>query len=157
LRRLINYSLSLLSISYAIVLAYLLFLHPISIGRLLMYIFLLTLLILIGVDLGSNKALSKKIDRCFTRRLSLIIQSLIVVIPLIILTVLSMNYVSALIESGTRLYLGEIYVWDMYSIYLAAIPVAAYIIYYYAELFHNYLTSKIRDEVIKILSRESVE
>jgi len=124
------------------VIVYLLLLHPISIGRLLMYIFLLIPLILISVDLGFNEALSKKIDRYFTGRRSLVVQSLIIVASLIIITIWGMNYVRALIESGTRHFLGEMYERDIYSIYLVAIPVASYIIYYYAEYIYNYLTSK---------------
>jgi len=146
MRRLINYSLSILSISYAIVIVYILFLYPISIGRSLMYILLLIPLVLISVDLGFNEALSKKIDRYLTGRRSLIIQSLIIVIPLIIITIWSMNYVNTLIKSDTRYYIGEMYEGDIYSIYLAGIPVALYIIYYYAQYIYNYLISKNRNK-----------
>ena len=147
MRRLINYALFTYSTFIAIMLILILAAYPINFGRLLLYIFLLILPVLVSIDLGLNEALSKKIDRYLTGRRSLIIQSLIIVVPYITITIWSMNYVNALIKSDIRYYIGETYkidLIDFYSIYLVAIVVALYIVYYYAKIIYNYLISKIR-------------
>jgi len=149
-RSLVNYLLFIPSISCTIVVMYILFSYPVSTGRLLMYVFLLIPLALIGADLGFNKALSKRIDGYLAGRKSLITQSLIIVIPSIIIMIWGMNYVNTLIKPGTQHYIGEMYEGDIYSIYLAGIPVALYIIYYYAEyIYSNYTVSKMRNKQLR--------
>lgn len=123
---------------------YNLFVYPISVGRLLLYIFILFPLVLIGVDLGLNELISNWIDKRLTRKDSIIIQILIIVMGLITGAILGIYYMINQTSTSTQNHIIEIYGVhiDTLSIYLAAIPIATYVIYYYAQYLYNYIVSK---------------
>ena len=140
----INYLIAFLAFVMIPPIMYNLFVYPISVGRLLLYIFILFPLVLIGLDLGLNEQISNWIDKRLTRKYSIIVQVLIIVMGLITGTILGMYCIITQTSTSTQNHIIEIYGVDVdtLSIYMAVIPIAAYVIYYYALYLYNYIVSK---------------
>ncbi|MCD6300688.1 MAG: hypothetical protein J7L82_01295 [Staphylothermus sp.] len=148
LRRIINYTIAFLSGVSALHVLYNLFVYPISIGRLLMYLFLLFPLVLIALDLGFNEALSRRLDRSLTRRKSLMIQAIIIIVVLVPLMFWGMSYANSLIKTTQQTPgIEEMYPEDIFSLWAAAVPIALYVIYYYAIKVYEYIGSKHKQNI----------
>ncbi len=144
MRCLINYLIAFLAFVMIPPIINNLFAYPIGVGRLLMYIFILFSLVLIGIDLGLNELISNEIDKRLTHKDSIIVQLLIIIIGLAAGNILGIYCIITQTGTSTQNHIIEIYGVDIdtLSIYLAAIPIAAYVIYYYALYLHNYILSK---------------
>ena len=141
LKKMINYAIVVFSIIILLLDLSNLLAYPINIYRSLMYLALIIPILIIILDLGSNEALSKRIDIALSRRKSLVVQAIIISVVVSIGVVFSICYATSLINSGTSL--GMMYSVDEVSINVSALPIAAYIIYYFLQQLYQYIVPKI--------------
>ena len=141
LKKMINYAIVVFSIIILLLDLSNLLAYPINIYRSLMYLALIIPILIIILDLGSNEALSKRIDIALSRRKSLVVQAIIISVVVSIGVVFSICYATSIINSGTSL--GMMYSVDEVPINVSALPIAAYIIYYFLQQLYQYIVPKI--------------
>ncbi|NPA98976.1 MAG: hypothetical protein GXO43_06310 [Crenarchaeota archaeon] len=143
MRRLIGYFIAFLSLISTAFVLFNLFRYPVSIGRAVMYIFLLIPLILITLDLGLSEALSRQLDKSLTRRKSTVIQIIIVIVVFVSVMFWGMSFANSLfrtVQPTTNI--GVMYPGDIPSIWISAIPIALFVVYYYITKIYEYMVSK---------------
>lgn len=141
--RLIGYTIAFLSLVSALFILFNLFRYPVSIGRAVMYIFLLIPLALIALDLELDESLSRWLDRSLTRSKSMVIQTIIIVVVFVSVMFWGMSFANSLLKTGPQTTnMGEMYPEDTPSVWVSAVPIALYVVYYYATKVYEHMVSK---------------
>lgn len=143
MRRLIGYIIAFLSLVSALFVLFNLFRYPMNIGRAVMYLFLLIPLALIALDLGLYERLSRWLDKSLTRSKSMVIQTIIIVVVFVSLMFWGMSFANSLFKTALQTTsIGKMYPGDILSIWVATVPIALYVVYYYATKVYEYIISK---------------
>ncbi len=143
MRRVIGYTIAFLSLVSALFVLFNLFRYPVSIGRATMYLFLLLPLVLIALDLGLNEALSRWLGKSLTRSKSLMIQIIIIVVVFVSVMLWGMSFANSLFKVAPRTTnMGEMYSGDILAIWASAVPIALYVVYYYATKVYEHIVPK---------------
>jgi len=140
LKKLIDYTIAFLSLVSVLFVLFNLLRYPLNIGRAVMYLFLLIPLTLIALDLGLNKILSRWIDKSLTRSKSIVIQIIIIVVVFVSMMFWGMSFANSLLKTGPQTTnIGEMYPRDILSLWVSAVPIALYVVYYYVTKMYEYI------------------
>ena len=140
LKKLVERFIVMMSFVSIIIISYNFVVCPMNTGRIILYLFLLIPLILIFIDMGLGEILSNRINNVLGRRSTIIVTAMIIIVGLLSVTLWSRSHVDNLLNMKDSSGIGVMYPGDISSIWVMAISVAIFTVYYFITMLYESFT-----------------
>ncbi len=137
MKKLVERFIALMLFVSIIIILYNFVAYPVNTGRIILYLFLLIPLILIFIDMGLGGILLDRINSVLGRRSIVIVSAMIITVGLLSITLWSRSYADNLFNMRDSSGIGVMYSGDMLSIWVMAVPVALFIVYYFITMLYK--------------------